>query len=75
MMHMHVHTHTNSNQSVCSLDIHNIHVSTYLNRKSLVRSPLMDHLSYHSFQPVLHNWCNKGDEMCYAVCGMMHMIE
>ena len=23
------------------------------------------------FQPVLHNWCNKGRGMCYPVCVMM----
>ena len=32
-------------------------------------------LSYFSFQPVLHNWCNKGCGMCYPVCGMMHIKE
>ena len=25
------------------------------------------------FQPVLHDWCNKGCGMCYPVCGMMHI--
>ena len=28
-----------------------------------------------TFQPVLHNWCNKGCGMCYPVCGMMHIKE
>ena len=28
-----------------------------------------------SFQPVLHDWCNKGRGMCYPVCGMMHIKE
>ena len=32
-------------------------------------------LSYYSFQPVLHDWCNKGCGMCYPVCGMMHIKE
>ena len=32
----------------------------------------VDPLSYFSFQPVLHDWCNKGRGMCYPVCGMMH---
>ena len=32
-------------------------------------------LSYFSFQPVLHNWCNKGSGMCYPVCGMVHIKE
>ena len=26
-------------------------------------------------QPVLHDWCNKGRDMCYPVCGMMHIKE
>ena len=37
-------------------------------------SPLPPHpLSYFSFQPVLHNWCNKDRGMCYPVCGMMYI--
>ena len=32
-------------------------------------------LSYMSFQPVLHDWCNKGHGMCYPVCGMVHIKE
>ena len=35
----------------------------------------VDPLSYFSFQPVLHNWCNKGRGMCYTVCGMVHIKE
>ena len=31
--------------------------------------------SYFSFQPVLHDWCDKGCGMCYPVCGMMHIKE
>ena len=31
--------------------------------------------SYFSFQPVLHDWCNKGCGMHYPVCGMMHIKE
>ena len=31
--------------------------------------------SYFSFQPVLHDWCNKGCGMCYPVCGMTHIKE
>ena len=30
-------------------------------------------LSYFSFQPVLHDWCNKGHGMCSPVCGMVHI--
>ena len=43
----------------------------------VVRSILhgVDPLSYFSFQPVLHDWCNKGRGMCYSVCGMVHIKE
>ena len=34
-----------------------------------------DPLSYFSFQPVLHDWCNKAGGMCYPVCGMVHIKE
>ena len=32
-------------------------------------------IEYLSFQPVLHNWCNKGRGMCFLVCGMVHIKE
>ena len=32
-------------------------------------------LSYFTFQPVLHDWCNKVRGMCYPVCGMVHIKE
>ena len=35
----------------------------------------VDPLSYFSFQPVLHDWCNKGSGMCYPVYGMVHIKE
>ena len=35
----------------------------------------VDPLSYFSFQPVLHDWCNKGYGMYYPVCGMVHIKE
>ena len=28
-----------------------------------------------SFQPVLHDWCNKDRGMRYPVCGMVHIKE
>ena len=36
---------------------------------------VVDPLSYFSFQPVLHDWGNKGQDMCYPACGMMHIKE
>ena len=35
----------------------------------------VDPFSYFSFQPVLHDWCNKDRGMCYHVCGMVHIKE
>ena len=35
----------------------------------------VDPLRYFSFQPVLHDWCNKGWGMCYPVCWMVHIKE
>ena len=35
----------------------------------------VDPLNYFAFQPVLHDWCNKGCGMCYPVCGMVHIKE
>ena len=35
----------------------------------------VDPLRYFSFQPVLHDWCNKDRGMCYPVCRMMHIKE
>ena len=35
----------------------------------------VDPLSYFSFQPVLHDWCNKGRGMCYPVWWMVHIKE
>ena len=37
--------------------------------------PLMFIYVLSSFQPVLHDWCNKGRGMCYPVCGMVHIKE
>ena len=39
------------------------------------RSFMVDPLSYFLFQPVLHDWCNKGCGMCYPVCRMVHIKE
>ena len=36
---------------------------------------MVDPLSYFAFQPVLHDWCNKGCGICYPVCGMMNIKE
>ena len=56
-------------------------VYSVLNRSLMVRWAVrsilhgVDPLSYFSFQPVLHDWCNKGRGMCYPVCGMVHIKE
>ena len=36
---------------------------------------MVDPLSYFSFQPVLPDWFNKGRDMYYSVCGMVHIEE
>ena len=36
---------------------------------------MVDPLSNFSFQPVLHDWCNKGRGKCYLVYVMMHIKE
>ena len=36
-------------------------------------SPIMDPVSYFSYQPVLNNWCNKGCGMYYPIGGMVHI--
>ena len=33
----------------------------------LDRSFVVGPLTYFSFQPVIHNWCNKSRGMCYPV--------
>ena len=35
----------------------------------------MKHISVNLFQPVVHNWCNKGRGMCYPVSRMVHIKE
>ena len=36
---------------------------------------MVDPLSYFSFQPVPHNWCNKVCGMYYTVCWMGHIKD
>ena len=36
---------------------------------------MVDPFSYLSFQPLLHDCCNKGRGICYPICGMMHIKE
>ena len=36
---------------------------------------MVNPLGYFLFQPVPHDWCNKGHGMCHPVCGMMHIKE
>ena len=32
-------------------------------------------LTYFSFQPLLHDWCNKSRSRCYSICEMEHIKE
>ena len=43
--------------------------------RSLDWSLMADPLIYFSFQPLLHDCCNKGHGMCYPICGMVHKKE
>ena len=36
---------------------------------------MVDALSYFSFQPVHHNWTNKGPGMCNPAYGMVHIKD
>ena len=36
---------------------------------------ILDPLNYSSFQPVLHDWYNKGRGMCYPLSGMVLMND
>ena len=53
----------------------NIMVSTQLMNMFLFLFcfPMIDPLSYFSFQRVFSNWCNTGHGMCYPFCGMVHI--
>ena len=33
----------------------------------------VDPFIYFSFQQVIHDWCNTGYDMCYLVCGLVHI--
>ena len=46
-----------------------------LHNGSSNQSFMVDTLRYFSFQPVLHDWYNKGCGMCCPVCGIMHLKE
>ena len=37
------------------------------------QSFMVDPFSYFWFQPVLHDWCNKGCVICYPLCGKVHI--
>ena len=36
---------------------------------------MVDPLGYFSFQPVLHDWCAKGRDLYYHLCGITHLKE
>ena len=65
------------------IQVHCTHTGTLCSYRYIVliqvhcahTSFMVDPLSYFSFQPVLHKWCNKGYGMCYPVCGMVHTKE
>ena len=36
---------------------------------------MVNPVSYLSFQPVLHDWCNKGRGMYYPAYGVVHIKD
>ena len=77
----HFHKHTNHTlggrgltRNVCFSQIMKISISIFnpwLTLPAIRRYRVL----YFSFQPVLHDWGNKGHGMCYPVCGMVHIKE
>ena len=54
------------------------HTAKFRTRPLMVTASVMASDSVHGyflFQPVLHDWCNKGCGMYYPVCGMVHIKE
>ena len=49
--------------------------SHILSNKNMFKTCKQSFPEYFSFQPVLHDWCNKGHCMCYPVCAMVHIKE
>ena len=61
------------NKRLSPLLLHGKNVHSWCDGSS-DRSFMVDQLRYFSFQPVLHDWCNKGCGMCYPVCGMCYTV-
>ena len=74
-------SHYGCQHNTCLLCLRGAGRSSEVERSLMVRWVVgsilhgMDPLSYFSFHPVLHDWCNKGRGMCYPVCGMVHIKE
>ena len=56
-------------------DAYNRPLAVNQNENPVDRSLMVDPLSYFSFQPMLHDWYNKGPGMYHSVCGMVHIKE
>ena len=61
-------------QSTYIIYIHTIYIYQYICLSTSLSVCLL-YVRYFSFQPVLHNWSNKGHGMCYPLCGMVHIKE
>ena len=63
--------------SLCILSYHIVsyHMSSYFIPSYLILSYIILNLISLSFQPVPHDWCNKGCGVCYPVCVMVHIKE
>ena len=58
-----------------SKGVKNRHPPDGADTSGVVSSRAHSILSYFSFQPVIHDWCNKDRGMCNPVCGMVHIKE
>ena len=55
-------------------DILNLQSPAKTDDGSSDRSLMVDSLTF-LYQPVLHDWCNKGRGMCYDVCWMVNIKD
>ena len=62
-------------RNVFTCKVHEIFRSGWIHDRHAQYRPSSVESSYFSFQPMLHDWCNKGCGMCYPVCGMVHIKE
>ena len=65
--------HKSESEKIIYLDATESLISSRGARCSSVMNRRTDPSRWTHFQPVLHNWYNKGCDMCYPVYGMIHI--